>query len=335
MLDTGAHVISVLVSDGFGGLDTLSWKVTVVPTNVWAYVAPLSRARRLPSAVMVNGVIYAVGGAATINPGAGATLVPLSTVETYVAGTNGPWTTLAASLPSARYWNAIAPVNNTIYSFGGVSERGYFQVVDSFGISSGRWDSAGQLPAYRYNAAACAVGDTVYLIGGLVYAGPSQGFTVTNEIDAWDPSTGTLSMRASMMVERSDHQAVALNGKIYIIGGLGGSPNQGDCSPQTSVEVYDPSTNFVVPGPSLLTARLSFGVAAVNGKIYAIGGLDPNDTAVSSVEELDPVQNTSTYRQNLPKPRYGCAAVSSGDRIYVIGGVEGGTETGSVLVFYP
>jgi N-acetylneuraminic acid mutarotase len=285
--------------------------------------------------VAVNGIIYAIGGAKTINPGAGATLVPLSTVETYVAATNGPWTTLAASLPSARYWNAVASVGNTIYSFGGVSERVYFQVVDSFGISSGQWDSAGQLPSYRYNAAAFAVGDTVYLIGGLVYAAASQGFTVTNEIDAWDPSTGTLSMRSSMMVERSDHQAVALGGKIYIIGGLGGSSTQGDCTPQTSVEVYDPSTNLVVPGPSLTTARMSFGAAAVNGKIYAIGGLDAGDTAVSSVEELDPVQNLWTPCQKLPKPRYGCAAVSSGNRIYVIGGVEGGTETGSVLVFYP
>ncbi len=338
--DTGRKHIVIQVTDGFGGADTIAWNVTVTPVNVWSYIDSLSKARRLLSAVAVNGIIYAMGGEASLNTGIGATITSYSTVETYnAAGGNGTWT-LATPLPSARFYAAIAPAKNAIYSFGGTNGREYFQSVDSFGISSGMWGSAGQMPAYRYDAAACAMGDTVYLIGGLVYSG--QSFVVSSQIDAWDPATGTLTPKCSLNVARSDPQAVALNGKIYIIGGLGGSSNQSDCAPLKSVEVYDPSTNSIGTATPLTTARLSFAAATAKGKIYAIGGLfstDQGDTALTSVEEFDPVLNTWTVRQNLPNSRYGCAAASWNDLIYVIGGVEGGTggnkETKSVLIFYP
>jgi N-acetylneuraminic acid mutarotase len=339
VLDTGKKHIVVQVSDGFGGVDTVAWNVTVTPKNVWSYSASLSKPRRLLSAAAVNGIIYAIGGEASKSIATGATITPYAAVETYAAGSNGSWT-LASPLPSARYWMGCAAVNNKIYTFGGESDHGYFNVVDSLGGPGGAWGQAGQLPVYRYNAAACAVGNTVYLIGGMVYNGTD--FEASSEINAWDPVTGMWTLKTSMKLQRSDHQAVALNGKIYIIGGVGGAQSSGDNMPLQSVEVYDPSTNSMDTAASLNHARWSFAAAEANGRIYAIGGLfttDLSDTAHASVEEFDPVQNAWTARQNMPNGRYGCAAVSWGTLIYVLGGVEGGSggnrETSSVLVFYP
>jgi N-acetylneuraminic acid mutarotase len=174
----------------------------------------------------------------------------------------------------------------------------------------------------------------------MVYNGTD--FEASSEINAWDPVTGMWTLKTSMKLQRSDHQAVALNGKIYIIGGVGGAQSSGDNMPLQSVEVYDPSTNSMDTAASLNHARWSFAAAEANGRIYAIGGLfttDLSDTAHASVEEFDPVQNAWTARQNMPNGRYGCAAVSWGTLIYVLGGVEGGSggnrETSSVLVFYP
>lgn len=339
VLDTGKKHIVVNVSDGFGGVDTVAWNVSVTPKNVWSYIASLSKPRRLLSAAAVNGIIYAIGGEASKSIATGATITPYATVETYAAGSNGSWT-LASPLPSARYWMGCATVNNKIYTFGGESDHGYFNVVDSLGGFGGSWGLAGQLPVYRYNAAACTLGNTVYLIGGMVYNGTD--FEASSEIDAWDPVSGTWTPKTWMNMLRSDHQAIALNGKIYIIGGVGGAPNSGDNGSLQGVEVYDPSTNSMGTAASLNHARWSFAAAQANGKIYAIGGLfttDLSDTAHASVEEFDPVQNAWTPRQDMPNGRYGCAAVSWDGLIYVLGGVEGGAggnkETSSVLVFYP
>ncbi|HOZ39029.1 MAG TPA: S8 family serine peptidase, partial [Anaerolineaceae bacterium] len=74
-----------------------------------------------------------------------------------------------------------------------------------------------------------------------------------------------------------------------------------------------------VPMP---TSRSQFGVvAANNGKIYAIGGINN----VNSVEEYDPQTDTWTTKAPMPTGRYdlGVAAAANG-KIYAIGGQNAG-----------
>ncbi len=63
------------------------------------------------------------------------------------------------------------------------------------------------------------------------------------------------------------------------------------------------------------TARSGLGVAAVNGKIYAIGG-----DGLSTVEELDPAGNTWATRASMPAPRSSLAATTANGKVYAIGG---------------
>jgi N-acetylneuraminic acid mutarotase len=76
---------------------------------------------------------------------------------------------------------------------------------------------------------------------------------------------------------------------------------------------------------SMPTARGGLGVAVVNGKIYAIGGLN-NDTQLDVNEEYNPVTNTWTTKESMPTARSGFAVAVYQNKIYCIGGTVGDSE---------
>ncbi len=68
------------------------------------------------------------------------------------------------------------------------------------------------------------------------------------------------------------------------------------------------------------TARGSFGVAVVDGKIYAIGGF--NGSNYLAINEMyDPETDTWTTKQSMPTARHEFAIAVCQNKIYVIGGV--------------
>ena len=60
-----------------------------------------------------------------------------------------------------------------------------------------------------------------------------------------------------------------------------------DNSPLDSVERYNPNTRVWCPVTSTLCPRGGVGVAALGGRLYAVGGHDGTNY-LSSVEEYDP-----------------------------------------------
>ena len=78
------------------------------------------------------------------------------------------------------------------------------------------------------------------------------------------------STKTPMPTLRHVHRACAVDGKIYVMGGI---TSIGCDFPISKVEEYDPSTDTWDPTKTdMPTPRESFGLSAVNGKIYAIGG---------------------------------------------------------------
>jgi N-acetylneuraminic acid mutarotase len=66
-------------------------------------------------------------------------------------------------------------------------------------------------------------------------------------------------------------------------------------------------------------ARAGLGVAAVNGKIYAIGGRTA-DGVIGTNEEYDPEMDTWTLKTPMPTPEAGFATAVYQNKIYCIGG---------------
>lgn len=82
------------------------------------------------------------------------------------------------------------------------------------------------------------------------------------------------------------------------------------------------------------TARGGFGVAEVNGKIYAIGGLDGN-APLNVVEEYNPTTNSWSTKTPMPTARSGFAIAVYKNKIYVIGGTVGLGYIGNNEVYDP
>jgi hypothetical protein len=83
--------------------------------------------------------------------------------------------------------------------------------------------------------------------------------------------------------------------------------------------VSPPEENVWVEVAPMRYARSYFGTAVVDGKIYAIGGLD-KDRVTGVVERYDPQTNTWSDRSPMPTPRSGGVVVCSMGKIYCIGG---------------
>lgn len=85
---------------------------------------------------------------------------------------------------------------------------------------------------------------------------------------------------------------------------------------------------------SMPTARGGFGTAVVNGRIYAIGGLN-GDAPLNVVEEYNPITNKWTNRTPMPTARSGFAIAVYKNQIYVIGGTVGSGYIGNNEVYDP
>ena len=82
-------------------------------------------------------------------------------------------------------------------------------------------------------------------------------------------------------------------------------------------------------------ARYGFGVAVVNGKIYAIGGASSNGFLATN-EVYDPATNTWVSKKPMPTPRSAFGIAVYQNKIYCIGGyIDGFSATGVNEVYNP
>jgi N-acetylneuraminic acid mutarotase len=99
-----------------------------------------------------------------------------------------------------------------------------------------------------------------------------------------------------------------------------------------SVKATDTASSWSTMSP-MPTARGGVGLAVVNGKIYAIGGLNGNNVPVSTTEEYDPQTNGWISKMPMPTPRSGFAIAVYQNKIYVIGGSVGNGYVGNNEVY--
>ncbi len=131
---------------------------------------------------------------------------------------------------------------------------------------------------------------------------------------------------------RQEVGIAALDGKVYVIGGL-----LNDFSATGRVDRYDVASGEWEDVPSLLndTELHHIGAAAVAGKVYSIGGLDRGFRGVSSVFAFDPTMNEWSEVSSLPTPRGGAGVAVLAGRIYVAGGQTGSTSFSDFASYDP
>jgi N-acetylneuraminic acid mutarotase len=219
------------------------------------------------------------------------------------------WDTIRnAPLLTKRYHHALAAHGGKLYAFGGTN-NGPQTAVEAFDFMEGKWCARASLPGPRRDATAVTVGDRIYLAGG---------FDQTNQplpILVYDPVRDTWDSKRAVSKALCCWGAHWIDGHLYILGSQENKPQS------WVLEVYDPKTDGIVQKRPI--PRVDFATAAVDGKIYAIGGhLGEFKKPLSSVDVYDPAKDTWTKVADLPVAKSWAGAIGVGKKIYVMGGVQ-------------
>lgn len=234
----------------------------------------------------------------------------ISTYSTARAQEN-PWTQ-KAEMPEGTHNHAAVTIDDKIFIVGGRSTVNWLCEYDP---SADTWTTKAPMPTSRTLATACHVNGKIYAIGGL-HGAYQPAMSI---VEQYDTATNTWTAKTPMPTPRFAPGSV-VDGKIYVIGGMTSGPAYW-VGMRDTVEIYDPLTDSWSIGESMPTERTWFTTSVVDGKIYAIGGIQgAYQPALSIVEEYDPVTDSWTAKSPMPTGRAGHAAAVLDGIIYIIGG---------------
>jgi N-acetylneuraminic acid mutarotase len=186
-------------------------------TNKWQKGKPLPGPRGALTADFINGTLYAVGGV-------DASHSPVATNEAYDPITNN-WTE-KAPMPTARHHHTSAVIDGKLYVIGGRLLGNGVQSQINEALSNlndnemynplnDSWTVMEQMPTKRSGIAAAAspVDGNIYVFGGQSI---DDAF---NNTEKYSPITDKWTTETSMPTARLGLEAIALDDKIYVIGG--------------------------------------------------------------------------------------------------------------------
>jgi N-acetylneuraminic acid mutarotase len=227
------------------------------------------------------------------------------------------WSTKAA-MPQAKSGAAGAVLNGRLYVVGGNTDGTMF----SYDPTSNNWSPEPTFPgAYRAYAGAAAVGGKLYVVGGCESqpsSGPDCRIGTTNKLMEFDPGTGAWTAKTPMPTARLHMAAAAIDGKLYVAGGIGACP---PCTPTTAVEVYDPSTDSWTAKTPMPGGRVQPYVGVIGGRLYLAGGTN-GANVLSSMQVYDPATDSWTDGTSLPAPYQTGIGAAIGNRLYVVAGQD-------------
>jgi N-acetylneuraminic acid mutarotase len=281
--------------------------------GIWTTRADMPTGRWELSTCVVDGKIYAIGGA-------GPVYQALRTVEVYDPATD-TWTT-KSEMPTARQGLSTSAVNGKIYAIGGGASSSalytsveVFSTVEEYDPAIDTWTTKSEMPTARVCHHASVLDGKIYVIGGSDASTPDDRSHVRT-VEVYNPATDTWTQEGDMRASRAAGFSNVVDGKIYVIGGYGGSQR---------VDEYDPSTDTWTTKSEMPSARRSLSTSALDGKIYAFGGYVPGVSGhpgVATVEVYDPATDTWTTAPDMPSGRFGLRTSVVGGKIYVIGGMD-------------
>ena len=148
----------------------------------------------------------------------------------------------------------------------------------------------------------------------------------------YDVHTDLWSAVRPMRQARCGHEAVHLNGQVFVFGGNASVTPDTTIESLASVEAYDPVSNLWSERAPLTTARAFFGLAVPNNLVYVVGGTVAKGSCLCSVERYDPATDAWEVLPSLPRARSHCKAVAVDNLLYVV--IGDSPRSGRVAAFY-
>ena len=252
-----------------GGNDVTTYAYDPV-ANSWSTKAsiPVSGMEVLGASGVLNGLIYAAGGAAGFDGHR-----PMNTVLAYDPSADA-WST-KASMPRSLAGVSLGVVAGKLYAVGGVDQICGCtpqSEVDVYDPSHDTWVASGaaSLPTAKVSNTVVTAGGLMYSFGGATTWNAGSNPLSTTDVYAYNPlSPNAWTTKAAMPRARLGATAGVLNGKVYLAGGVDAS--NADVGP---TDVYDPASDTWASPPkaSILTPGNYVAGGVMNGLFYVAGG---------------------------------------------------------------
>jgi N-acetylneuraminic acid mutarotase len=249
---------------------TYTGEVITSSKGQWKVKASMPTARYRLAAAVVNNRIYVIGGESSKGSYSNKN-------EEYDPATN-TWAT-KANMPTARRGLGVAAGylegwTPRLIAFGGYNGNYLLATTELYQPGTDEWQTVSDMNTETAYMGVAVVGYQIYAIGGM-----------SEKVERWNVSYW--ETRAEMPEKGTELAAAVIDNKIYAIGGSGGNFGDSLYAYSTNYE-YDTASNTWSARADIPTARKGFVAAAVNNKIYAIGGMDNTYTPFNTNEEYSP-----------------------------------------------
>lgn len=251
------------------------------------------------------------------------------------------------ALPEAIASFGAAIHNDAVYVYGGHVGKTHAHSVENLShrfrrldlkSSSKGWEDLGEVPGLQ-GLAMVSLNGKVCRVGGLtarnLRADEEEDLHSVADFVCYDASTARWQDYPPMPTPRSSHDAVVINGHLYVVGGwqLKGTGEKPVWA--TDLAILDPQAGIWRTVPQSFQRR-ALAAATTGGKLYVFGGLGTDGTS-RDVNVFDPATEIWIQGPELPKMQgkmkgFGVSAFGVGERIF-LSGADGiihaiGGETG-------
>ncbi len=248
--------------------------------DAWTNKADMLLGRANFATFVLNGKIYAVGGAGSFYYGCD------DTIEEYNPITD-TWSE-KTTMPRPRMGLTATVANDKVYIIGGSDcDEDPIAEIDIYDPATDTWFVGASIPTPRSHLAAALFDEKIYTISGTI--GPDALYEGRMDVEEYDPTTDTWTVKTNIGQSRRYFMACTLNGKIYVFGGTNGLNRGGFLS----VEEYDPAIDAWTFKSNLPHPKAAASVVAFNEKAYVMGGTPDyprydHSEAVNVVYEYNP-----------------------------------------------
>ena len=223
-----------------------------------------------------------------------------------------------------------AATKDAVYIYGGHTGRAHQYCSESqantlWRLDLGKpnsWESLGDGPGLQ-GLAMVTHGGKLYRIGGFTAKnkdGEDADLWSQANVSAYDPTTRKWSGLNPLPEPRSSFDAAVLGNQIYVVGGW---MMQGDAESKWHKSAYVLDLDKQQPEWQALPAppfqRRALSLAAHNGKLYVLGGMEPSGGVSTRVDVFDPKTQSwgrGPSLQGEEMDGFGSSAFAVGDRLY-------------------
>jgi N-acetylneuraminic acid mutarotase len=245
--------------------------------NTWTKKADMLKASAYLTTCAVDGKIYAIGG------GGGH-----SRIEQYDPVTD-QWTR-KTNMTNGRGFLGVSVVNGKIYAIGGNSGEGTVSIVEVYDPTTDSWSRKTDMPTERASLSTGVVNGKIYAIGGDYWDNVNSIGANYATVEEYDPTTDTWTTKTPLPTPTYDPATVVVDGKIYVIGGVGAVSEELGAETYflSDVMKYDPAIDIWTKEGDLRVPRTALSASVVAGRIYVIGGHEVKVEPITTVEAYQP-----------------------------------------------